>query len=85
MQDIFSDMATRQVSERKLVSAWAGKLLPRTTWGPQLCQLARNKCWEKAVPGCPLVIQGTARSEVLELQQEVKPSGEFAETINAVQ
>lgn len=49
--------------------------------------LARENCWENAVPGCPLVIQGTTRSEALELQQEVKSlgRGRVAETINVVQ
>lgn len=37
MQGIFSEMETRQASERRLVPAWAGRLLPGTIWVPQLC------------------------------------------------
>lgn len=66
MLDIFGDVAIGlHFLEETVVPGWAWKLQPRTMWAPQpppVVQEARS--WEKTVVlGCPLVIQGTTRSE----------------------
>jgi hypothetical protein len=63
----------------KETGSWVGwQATGQNNMGTTALAVGKGEALEKAASGCPLVTGGSARPEVLELEQEAEPSGGFA-------